>query len=181
MDGNSWNSLDRASAGRKPIFLCRNVRSYRKHAAKLAKEKQSLLNANPERVTEPVDAPDIINSDETQCRFNPNSYTMFFIVHKDRLLYKQNSISRARMSHAAVTKRMDSKFHHWHASWISKNGTDTQHRLCQDWLMGRYENLIPHRTRVVTDNDQTRSPYRQYNRFKVERLQSDLLTSEPCV
>lgn len=82
--------------------------------------------------------------------------------------------------HPAVTKRKDSKFHHWHASWISTNGTDTQHRLCQDWLMGRYENLIPHRTRVITDNDQTRSPYRQYNRFRVERLQSDLLT-ETCV
>lgn len=182
MDGNSWSSLGRASAGRKPIFLYRNIKSYRKHAARLAKEKQSLLNTNhPERVTDSVDAPDIINSDETQCRFNPNSYTMLFIVHKDRFLYKQKSINRARMSHPAVTKRMDTKFHHWHASWISKNGTDTQHRLCQDWLMGRYENLIPHRTRVVTDNDQTRSPYRQYNRFKVERLQSDLLTSEPCV
>lgn len=83
--------------------------------------------------------------------------------------------------HPAVTKRKDSKFHHWHASWISTNGTDIQHRLCQDWLMGRYENLIPHRTRVITDNDQTRSPYRQYNRFRVERLlQSDLLT-ETCV
>lgn len=53
MDGNTWNSLGRASAGRKPIFLYRNIKSYRKHAAKLAKEKQSLLNANhPERVTE---------------------------------------------------------------------------------------------------------------------------------
>lgn len=166
----------------------------------------------------------MINSDETQCRFNPNSYTMLFIVHKDRFLYKQNSMNRARrvcihnclssmiffshvlflphldqssifiratkekeketililQCHPVVTKRKDSKFHHWHASWVSKNGTDIQHRLCQDWLMGRYENLIPHRTRVVTDNDQTRSPYRQYNRFRVERLQSDLLT-ESCV
>lgn len=82
--------------------------------------------------------------------------------------------------HPTVTKRKDSKFHHWHASWVSKNGTDIQHRLCQDWLMGRWENLIPHRTRVITDNDQTRSPYRQYNRFRVERLQPDLLT-ETCV
>ena len=174
----------------------------------------------------------MINSDETQCRFNPNSYTMLFIVHKDRFLYKQNSMNRARrvclqllkcltplhqtlyrvcfvlliltsfaifhspislkekrrklwnillwQCHPAVTKRKDSKFHHWHSLWISKNSTDIQHRLCQDWLMGRYENLIPHRTRVITDNDQTRSPYRQYNRFRVERLQSDLLT-ETCV
>ncbi|KYM94387.1 Paired amphipathic helix protein Sin3a [Cyphomyrmex costatus] len=180
IDGNTWGSSARSSTGRKPTFLCRNVKSYQNHAARLL-EKRSLLNANhPDKIAESSDTPDMINSDETQCRFNPNSYTMMFIVHKDRLFYKQNAINRARRCHPVVTKRMDSKFHHWHASWISKNGTDIQHRLCQDWLMGRYENLIPHRTRVVTDNDQTRSPYRQYNRFRVERLQSDLLT-ETCV
>ncbi|XP_071557175.1 paired amphipathic helix protein Sin3a isoform X1 [Temnothorax nylanderi] len=181
IDGNTWGSSGRASAGRKPIFLYRNIRSYRKHAARLMRGKTSSLNANhSDKVAESSDTPDMINSDETQCRFNPNSYTMLFIVHKDRFLYKQNSMNRARRCHPAVTKRKDSKFHHWHASWLSKNGTDIQHRLCQDWLMGRYENLIPHRTRVITDNDQTRSPYRQYNRFRVERLQSDLLT-ETCV
>ncbi|XP_012225740.1 paired amphipathic helix protein Sin3a isoform X3 [Linepithema humile] len=182
IDGNAWSSLGRTSAGRKPVFLYRNIKSYQKHAAKLMRGKASLLDTNhSEKVPESADTPDIINSDETQCRFNPNSYTMFFIVHKDRFLYKQNSISRAKKCHPAITKRMDSKFHHWHASWVSKNGTDIQHRLCQDWLMGRYENLIPHRTRVITDNDQTRSPYRQYNRFRVERLQSDPLTEGSCV
>ncbi|KYN12810.1 PREDICTED: paired amphipathic helix protein Sin3b isoform X1 [Trachymyrmex cornetzi] len=181
IDGNTWGSSGRSSAGRKPTFLCRNIKSYRKHAARLMRGKTSSLNANhPDKVAESSDTPDMINSDETQCRFNPNSYTMLFIVHKDRFLYKQNSMNRARRCHPAVTKRKDSKFHHWHSLWISKNGTDIQHRLCQDWLMGRYENLIPHRTRVITDNDQTRSPYRQYNRFRVERLQSDLLT-ETCV
>jgi paired amphipathic helix protein Sin3a len=79
-----------------------------------------------------------------------------------------------------MTKRMDSKFHRWHESWVSKNVTEAQHRFCQDWLLGRYENLIPHRTRVITDNDQTRSPYRQYNRYRVERLQSDIST-ELCI
>ncbi|KYN39992.1 Paired amphipathic helix protein Sin3a [Trachymyrmex septentrionalis] len=181
IDGNTWGSSGRSSAGRKPTFLCRNIKSYRKHAARLMRGKTSSLNANhPDKVAESSDTPDMINSDETQCRFNPNSYTMLFIVHKDRFLYKQNSMNRARRCHPAVTKRKDSKFHHWHSLWISKNSTDIQHRLCQDWLMGRYENLIPHRTRVITDNDQTRSPYRQYNRFRVERLQSDLLT-ETCV
>ncbi|TGZ43780.1 Paired amphipathic helix protein Sin3a, partial [Temnothorax longispinosus] len=84
IDGNTWGSSGRASAGRKPIFLYRNVRSYRKHAARLMKGKTSSLNAN----------------------------------HSDKVA----------------------------------------------------------ETRVITDNDLTRSPYRQYNRFRVERLQSDLLT-----
>ncbi|XP_020279862.1 paired amphipathic helix protein Sin3b isoform X2 [Pseudomyrmex gracilis] len=179
-DGSGWSSVGRISAERKPVFLDRNLKSYQRHASKLMRDKP-LINANhPERGAESIDTPDIINSDETQCRFNPNSYTMCFIVNKDKLIYKRNSISRAKEIHPTVTKRKDSKFHHWHASWMSKNGTDVQHRQCQDWLMGRYENLIPHRTRVITDNDQTRSPYRQYNRFRVERLQSDLLT-ESCV
>lgn len=82
--------------------------------------------------------------------------------------------------HPAVTKHLNSKFHQWLAAWVSKNVVDVQHRLCQDWLMGRYENLIPHKTRVIMDNDQTRTPYRQYNRYRVERLQADSLT-EPSV
>ena len=160
------------------------------------------------RLADTGDTSDIINSDETQCRFNPNSYQMLYIASKEAFLYKQNSFSRARevrftvkillqlifmtiygilitylllkQCHPTVTKHLNSKFHQWLASWASKNVADVQHRLCQDWLMGRYENLIPHKTRVITDNDQTRSPYRQYNRYRVERLQPDLLT-EPCV
>lgn len=98
--------------------------------------------------------------------------TIFNICDITYLLFQQ--------CHPAVTKHLNSKFHQWLASWASKNVADVQHRLCQDWLMGRYENLIPHKTRVITDNDQTRSPYRQYNRYRVERLQPDLLT-ESCV
>ncbi|XP_078052831.1 SIN3 transcription regulator family member A isoform X4 [Augochlora pura] len=204
MDGNGWSSLGRILAGRKPVFLYRNVRQWRKRAARMMSASIPNTN-NPEKGTEATDkdkaldtvdallkrpaglrladsgdTSDIINSDETQCRFNPNSYQMLYVASKEAFLYKQNSFNRARECHPAVTKHLNSKFHQWLASWASKNVADIQHRLCQDWLMGRYENLIPHKTRVITDNDQTRSPYRQYNRYRVERLQPDLLT-EPCV
>ncbi|KAG7188436.1 hypothetical protein KM043_008080 [Ampulex compressa] len=204
IDGNGWSSLGRILAGRKPVFLYRNIRQWRKRAARLMratlpssnqpekglessdKDKAvdsvgAILKRPPAlRLTESGDTPDIITTDETQCRFNPNSYHMLYVASKEAFLYKQNSFSRARECHPAVTKHLNSKFHQWLASWASKNVADIQHRLCQDWLMGRYENLIPHRTRVITDNDQTRSPYRQYNRYRVERLQSDVLT-EACV
>ncbi|XP_076647106.1 SIN3 transcription regulator family member A isoform X3 [Halictus rubicundus] len=204
MDGNGWSSLGRILAGRKPVFLYRNVRQWRKRAARMMSASISNTN-NPDKGAEPSDkdkaldsvdallkrpaglrladsgdTSDIINSDETQCRFNPKSYQMLYVASKEAFLYKRNSFSRARECHPAVTKHLNSKFHQWLASWASKNVADIQHRLCQDWLMGRYENLIPHKTRVITDNDQTRSPYRQYNRYRVERLQPDLLT-EPCV
>ncbi|XP_026669872.1 paired amphipathic helix protein Sin3b isoform X2 [Ceratina calcarata] len=202
IDGNGWSSLGRILAGRKPVFLYRNVRQWRKRAARMMsapvantdsekaaesteKEKldsmDALLQQPTLRLADSGDAADIINSDETQCRFNPNSYQMLYVASKEAFLYKQNSFSRARECHPTVTKHLNSKFHQWLASWASKNVADVQHRLCQDWLMGRYENLIPHKTRVITDNDQTRSPYRQYNRYRVERLQPDGLLTEPCV
>lgn len=48
------------------------------------------------RLADSGDTSDIINSDETQCRFNPNSYQMLYIASKEAFLYKQNSFSRAR-------------------------------------------------------------------------------------
>ncbi|XP_011347883.1 paired amphipathic helix protein Sin3b isoform X4 [Ooceraea biroi] len=170
IDGSEWSTLGRISTGRKPMFMRRNIESYHKHAMHLMKEKrQAFINHTGK---EPSDVP-IINADPSQCRFDINNYTMIFVAQQDRLFYKYYSINRAKQSHPAVTKRIDSKFHHWHESWVSKNVTDVQHRLCQDWLLGRYENLIPHRTRVIADNDQTRSPYRQYNRYRVEHLETE--------
>ena len=151
------------------------------------------------------DGTEIIASDDTQCTFNPNSYHMLYVASKEAFLYKHNSFTRAKavsynkisgiidefhkqkfqfskkllQCHPTVTKNRNSKFHTWLSTWASRNVADAQHRLCQDWLLGRYENLIPHRTRVITDNDQSRTPYRQYNRYRVEHLQSDSQQSEP--
>ncbi|XP_012253699.2 paired amphipathic helix protein Sin3a isoform X2 [Athalia rosae] len=201
MEGSSWRSFDRLLAGRKPVFLCRNVRQWRKRVSRMARSPSAnashpdkppestaagvkTLHATPGllerppplRMTDAGDSGDIINTDETQCRFNPNSYKMLYVASKEAFLYKPNSFTRARVCHPAVTKRLNSKFHQWLSSWATQNVANTQHRLCQDWLMGRYENLIPHRTRVVTDNDQSRSPYRQYNRYRIERLKSETST-----
>lgn len=120
MDGNGW-SLGRILAGRKPVFLYRNVRQWRKRTARMMsasmpntmphpekgaettdKEKSldsvdALLKRPPSlRLADSGDTSDIINSDETQCRFNPNSYQMLYIASKEAFLYKQNSFSRAR-------------------------------------------------------------------------------------
>lgn len=35
MDGNGWSSLGRILAGRKPVFLYRNIRQWRKKAARM--------------------------------------------------------------------------------------------------------------------------------------------------
>ncbi|XP_063987548.1 paired amphipathic helix protein Sin3b isoform X4 [Diachasmimorpha longicaudata] len=197
IDGNGWSSLGRILAGRKPVFLCRNVKRSRKHAAK--KMRPAVPN-NPDKNTDATegekleeadgvsellknpgilrmpgtsDSTDVITSDDTQCTFNLNSYHMLYVASKEAFLYKPNSFARAKECHPAITKNLNTKFHSWLSNWASKNVADSQHRLCQDWLMGRYENLIPHRTRVITDNDQSRSPYRSYNRYRVERIKSE--------
>lgn len=48
---DTWSSLGKVPAGRKPIFLYRNIRQWRKRAAALM--RASLSNANqPEKITE---------------------------------------------------------------------------------------------------------------------------------
>jgi len=38
----------------------------------------------------------IVAADNTQCRFNINSYRMVFVVNKENLLYKRQALHRAR-------------------------------------------------------------------------------------
>ncbi|XP_057319061.1 paired amphipathic helix protein Sin3a-like isoform X3 [Microplitis mediator] len=197
IEGNGWSSLGKICAGRKPVFLSRNIRQWRKHSGRVMKSLRNNPDKNSDstegekteqemdvdsdvlkspatlRMTGTNDTGDIIALDETQCTFNPNSYHMLYVASKEAFLYKQNSFTRARESHLAVTKNLNNKFHGWLQKWVAKNVPDTQHQSCIDWLMGRYENLIPHRTRVIVDNDQSRTPYRSYNRYTVERFNSE--------
>ncbi|KAK7790679.1 hypothetical protein R5R35_008201 [Gryllus longicercus] len=113
---------------------------------------------------------DIVTSDSTQCRFNINQYRMVFVVNKENYLYKRQALQRAHQSHPAVSRNLSARFSRWHVSWAREHVSDTQHRTCVDWLMGRGEGVVPNRTRVLSDNDTARPPYRAYNRYSVDRL-----------
>ena len=82
-------------------------------------------------------------------------------------------LSLFSQTHPEVTKRLSSKFRVWLKKWASVNVSDVQHKHCIDWLMGRGEGVVPNRTRVLTDNDLSRTPYVSYNRYRVERLNED--------
>ncbi|KAK4884156.1 hypothetical protein RN001_000427 [Aquatica leii] len=112
-------------------------------------------------------------SDETQCKFNSGDSKMMFTVNKDSYLYKHCAFKKARKSHPSVTKRLGIRFRSWLKRWTSVNVSDSQHKQCTDWLMGRTEGVVPNRTRVVSNNDLTRSPYSPYNRYRVERLSEE--------
>lgn len=63
----------------KAVFLPRNVRMWR--------EKSE---------NDKADSPKIDACDETQCRFNLNSYRMVFVVNKENYLYKRHALRKAR-------------------------------------------------------------------------------------
>ncbi|KAJ8924461.1 hypothetical protein NQ315_007258 [Exocentrus adspersus] len=109
-------------------------------------------------------------NDETQCKFNPQDSKIMFAVTKDSYLYNISAFHKARKSHPQVTKRKGSLFRAWLKQWASANVSDVQVKQCTDWLMGRCEGVVPNRTRVLTDNDLSRTPYVPYNRYRVERL-----------
>lgn len=199
---------------RKPVFLPRNVRLWRKYSCQIrqqsdkksrskqqesggetaetshsdsAEGKQTKSSSEDERTSERGAGEErstksrlnnvaIVASDNTQCRFNINAYRMVFVVNKENLLYKRQALHRARQSHSSVSLRLSCKFHGWHGSWATKHVSDSQHKACVDWLMGRGEGVVPNRTRVLTDNDVARPPYRSYNRYRVDRL---VATNEP--
>lgn len=76
-------------------------------------------------------------------------------------------------SHPNVTKHKANRFRAWSKQWVSANVSDVQQKQCIDWMMGRGEGVVPNRTRVLTDNDLTQSPYAPYNRYRVEKLNED--------
>ncbi|XP_046399694.1 paired amphipathic helix protein Sin3a [Ischnura elegans] len=111
-----------------------------------------------------------VSSDNTECRFNLNSYSMVFVINKENYLYKRQAFQRARESHRAVTQRLKRKFSGWHGRWLVRHVSDVQRRSTLEWLMGHVEGVVPNRTRLVTDNDLSRPPYSSYNRYRVDHL-----------
>ncbi|KAJ8963093.1 hypothetical protein NQ318_018557 [Aromia moschata] len=112
-------------------------------------------------------------SDQTECKFNAQDSKIMFTVTKDSYLYNISAFHRARKSHPQVTKQKATRFRAWLKKWAGANVSDVQVKQCTDWLMGRGEGVVPNRTRVLTDNDLSRTPYVPYNRYRVERLIED--------
>lgn len=80
-------------------------------------------------------------------------------------------------SHPTVTTRLNNKFRSWHGVWAKEHVSDAQHKTNSDWLLGRGEGVVPNRTRVLTNNDVSKTPYRIYNRYRVDRLASESASS----
>ncbi|XP_014223938.1 paired amphipathic helix protein Sin3a-like isoform X2 [Trichogramma pretiosum] len=189
VDGNGWNSghsnavsgssgsetLSTFLKGRKPVFIPRNLTRFKRfhpHYNEHNKTKKLLnVETNKEADTE-ASRSDIVTSEETQCTFNIDNYRLMYVVNQETIVYSKGCLFKARQDHPKVTKSKGSKFQRWHSNWLAKNTTDQQLRHCQEWLLGAFENSLPHRTRLFTDNSVDHTPYRPYNRYRVDFLVS---------
>ncbi|XP_059470996.1 paired amphipathic helix protein Sin3b isoform X2 [Neocloeon triangulifer] len=178
---------------RKPVFLPRCVRNYMDRSKQFQNQERSSTavstsgNNSPSSSNEPkeaeaksdeekkkeggkvrADSPQSGSIDSNECRFNLNNYARIFFMDKDALLVKKNALLNAREAHPKVTKKLLKKFRSWHEKWASAHVSEDQQKSTKDWLMGLGENMVQNRTRVLTDNDLSKTPYIPYNRYRVE-------------
>lgn len=72
--------------------------------------------------------------------------------------------------HPTVTKKMSQKFRKFVNKWQDEHISADQEKRCMDWFMGNIPDSIPNiETVKVQVNDETKTPYRPYNRYKVKR------------
>lgn len=136
--------------GRCPLFLPRNIRLCRHKA----KEKEEIEKEKEEKSLQ--------ISDDTQCKFNVNSYKMVFVVQSESYMCKTNALAKARkvsslylfyrkismlifslslfQTHKAVSHRLHRKFNRFHQKWVDKNTTREQRLNCEYWLLGHILN-----------------------------------------
>jgi hypothetical protein len=66
---------------------------------------------------------------------------------------------------------MDTRFNTFVQKWLVKNVSEVQRISINDWLSGRNQtDLVPNKTTIKKDNNLLETPYRIYNRYKVEYL-----------
>ncbi|CAB3386339.1 Hypothetical predicted protein, partial [Cloeon dipterum] len=130
-----------------------------------------------------ADSPQSGSIDSNECRFNPITYSRVFFMDKDALLFKKNALLNAKEAHPRVTIRLLRKFRDWHQKWASVHVSEDQQKSTTDWLMGLGDNMMPNRTRILTDNDLSKSPYIPYNRYRVEleSVTSSTAATATCV
>ena len=75
--------------------------------------------------------------DETECKFNVNSYKMVYVVNSESYLYKRLALSRARASHRHVSLDKRARLRAWHDTWIEQHVVGDRKNSCNDWLLGK--------------------------------------------
>jgi len=166
---------------KKPIFLRRSVRRYRKNTRhKIVPRPDATVKE--ESVTNPVPvAPTasrasrlgledsaILAEDPSSCSLGAPDLKVLWVVNSENYIYKRHSLNRAKKTHPDVCRHKHAKFDRWHSTWSSSHVTEASSSHHKEWMMGRVEGLAPHKTHRVTISDPTRTPYRTFTKFKAE-------------
>ncbi|KAL5019521.1 hypothetical protein ScPMuIL_002413 [Solemya velum] len=155
---------------RKPVFLPRNVRQWRQHnknqKQKTDAEQEENSNSNPESPKPSSDDMDII--DNTECKFNVNSFKLVYVVNSESYLYKRMALNRARESHKHVSLKLHRKFKTWVNKWRDSNVSPDMDNNCSLWLMGKTEGNRASKTVCKKIDNTDKAPYYPYNKYIVE-------------
>jgi len=162
-----------AQLSRKPVFLPRNLRSWRKLASRQnTLEGDKISISNNEDIKPPVLCSDLSLVDNTQCKFNLSSFKRVFIVNSDSCMYKKQALKRAKQSHEAVSHRMHAGLVGWHSEWCTRHISEADQQAATDWFMGNIDGLRPHHTRLVRIDKPSKPPYDLYNKYKCELIEN---------
>ncbi|XP_013418836.1 paired amphipathic helix protein Sin3a isoform X2 [Lingula anatina] len=155
---------------KKPVFLPRNIRQWR---------QQSKSQQNRESGGEPGSdltalavkksmEEDVDIRDNTECKFNVNSFKMVYVVNSESYLYRRNALKKAKETHSKVSLRLHSKFSKFTGRWQEVNVTPEAAASSNDWLMGEVPDMKPCKTVRLDNNSLDKAPYYPYNRYRVE-------------
>nr|XP_022306846.1 paired amphipathic helix protein Sin3a-like isoform X1 [Crassostrea virginica]XP_022306847.1 paired amphipathic helix protein Sin3a-like isoform X1 [Crassostrea virginica] len=150
---------------RKPVFLPRNVRQWRLQQKKSRSDAAETeeLPGSPKQSTEEMDI-----LDNTECKFNVNSFKIVYVVNSEYYLYKRTALTKARESHKRVSLKLHDKFTTWIENWRQENLTDDQREAATEWLMGRTADLVACTTTTESCGGPDATPYFSYNKYRVE-------------
>ncbi|XP_052786837.1 paired amphipathic helix protein Sin3a-like isoform X2 [Mya arenaria] len=121
-----------------------------------------------EKEEKPSGNVDII--DNTECKFNVNSFKLVYVINSESYLYKRMALNRARESHRRVSLKLHHKFSEWVEKWRKGHVTKDQESRCTKWLLGETGDNRPNVTTKVEIDKPDKSPYYQYAKYRVKFL-----------
>lgn len=151
---------------RKPVFLPRNVRQWRRHQKNQKSRSDTEMEEIPGSPKQSTEEMDIL--DNTECKFNVNSFKIVYVVNSEYYLYKRTALTKARESHKRVSLKLHDKFSSWIEGWREENLSEDQQSDCEAWLMGHGDDVVACTTTREPRGDEDSTPYFSYNKYRVE-------------
>ncbi|ELT88117.1 hypothetical protein CAPTEDRAFT_177539 [Capitella teleta] len=158
----------------KPVYLPRNVRirkqvlspDQRVLSESLLRlhENQNQNRQRPSDSDEEDDGVDILEN--TQCKFNVNSFRMVYVVNSESFLYKRNSLKAAKENHRKLSLVKHEKFARFCDQWAKRNVNHAQEDACDNWFMGNLDSLRPSNIYIKDFNDLSQPPYYPLKKYK---------------